>query len=393
MRVAHFDCFNGISGDMVLGALIGVGVPLEVMRSAIDSLGLPIKLEIETVKTCGIAAIKATVHAEDQEDYRFLPDVEAILAKGNLRPKARELAGEIFLRIARAESTSHNIPLEKVHFHEVGALDSIADIVGAAVGLEWLGINAYTSSAVPTGSGSVKCSHGVMPIPAPATAELLKGVPLAAVAIKGELTTPTGAAILTALHPTFTDTPAMTIEQIGIGAGSKDFIDRPNILRILLGSSPTTVGTDTVVELQTNLDDCNPEILGYTAERLFAAGALDVYFTPIQMKKFRPGTLLTVLCTEVKRAELEAIIFAETGTFGVRRATKERTKRTRKIETRPTPWGPVAVKLGTIHNQTIVSVEYDDAVRLAKAHGVPLWEIYAAVGVPATSSPGAAESV
>src|SRR5256714_3296238 len=222
---------------MVLGAVIDAGVPVEAIRAALDSLGLPIKLEVEKVKRCGFAATKATVEAADQEDYRFLPDVEAILAKGALTPKQRDLAVEIFRKVAVAESTVHGMPLEKVHFHEVGALDSIADIVGAAVGLDLLGVEKFTSSPVPTGTGTVKCAHGIMPVPTPGTAELLKGVPLAPTAIKGELTTPTGAAILTAVVQEWTETPAMTIERIGCGAGQRELLEQPNILRVFVGTA------------------------------------------------------------------------------------------------------------------------------------------------------------
>src|SRR3954469_94590 len=254
VRVAHFDCFSGVSGDMVLGAVIDAGVPADAIRAALDSLSLPIKLETERVKRCGFAATKATVEAADQEDYRFLPDVEAILAKGALTPKQRELATTIFRKVAEAESTVHGMPLERVHFHEVGALDSIADIVGAAVGLDLLGVERFTSSPVPTGSGTVKCAHGIMPVPTPGTAELLKGVPLAPSVIKTELTTPTGAAILTTVVSEYTATPAMTIERIGHGSGTKDFIEQPNILRLMVGTAnpDRKVGgeTDTVTVLE-----------------------------------------------------------------------------------------------------------------------------------------------
>src|SRR6185312_5680175 len=229
VRVAHFDCFSGISGDMVLGALLDSGVDAAAIRAALESLGLPIQLEIERVKRCGFAATKATVIAEDQENYRFLPDIEAILARGRLTEKQRGLALGIFRKLAAAESAAHGLPLERVHFHEVGALDSIADIVGAAVGLDLLGVERFTSSPVPPGSGSVKGAHGIMPVPTPGTAELLKGVPLATSSVKGELTTPTGAAILTSVVTEFTSSPAMTIERIGSGAGTKDFLEQPNI--------------------------------------------------------------------------------------------------------------------------------------------------------------------
>lgn len=381
VRVAHFDCFSGISGDMVLGAVIDAGVPVEAIRTALDSLQLPLKLEVERVKRCGFAATKATVEAADQEDYRFLPDVEAILAKGALTPKQRELATTIFRKVAVAESTVHGMPLERVHFHEVGALDSIADIVGAAVGLELLGVEAFTSTPVPTGSGTVKCAHGIMPVPTPGTAELLKGVPLAPSVIKTELTTPTGAAILTTVVGTWTATPAMTIERIGHGSGTKDFIEQPNILRLMVGTADGKVGgeADTVAVLETNLDDVAPEVVGYCVERLFAAGALDVFTMPIQMKKQRPGVLLSVICEDAKVTELEAIVFRETGTFGVRRTTATRSKLQREAVEIQTPWGPVKAKRGWRDGFEVLTPEYDDCARVARERGVPLREVYAAV--------------
>ncbi|QDU21525.1 nickel pincer cofactor biosynthesis protein LarC [Urbifossiella limnaea] len=394
MRVAHFDCFSGISGDMVLGALLDAGVDAAPIRAALDSLGLPITLEAEKVKRCGFEATKATVHAADQEDYRFLPDVEAILARGALTPRQRELATVIFRKVAVAESVAHGMPLERVHFHEVGALDSIADIVGAAVGLDLLGVEQFTSSPVPTGSGTVKCAHGIMPVPTPGTAELLKGVPLAASAVKGELTTPTGAAILTTVATEFTAAPAMTIERIGHGAGTKDFFEQPNILRLWVGTSNaerrmTKDEADTVTVLETNLDDCPAEVVGYCFERLLAAGALDVYAVPIHMKKNRPGVLLSVIAEPGRVAELEAILFRETGTFGVRRTTTVRSKLAREAVTVETPWGPVRAKRGRRDGFEIVTPEYEDCARVAREHGIPLREVYAVVGATNRAGRGA----
>jgi uncharacterized protein (TIGR00299 family) protein len=387
VRVAHFDCFSGISGDMVLGALVAAGVNPDPIRAALDSLGLPMRLEIEAVKRCGFAATKATVEAADQEDYRFLPDIEAILVRGNLSDRQRRLALSIFRKLAHAEATAHGMPLDRVHFHEVGALDSIADIVGAAVGLELLGVEKFTSSPVPTGTGTVKCAHGVMPIPTPGTAELLKGVPLAPSTVKAELTTPTGAAILSTVVTEFTASPAMTIEAIGHGAGTRDFIEQPNILRLFVGTAAASPGPepgeserDTVVVLETNLDDAPPEVVGYCFERLFAAGALDVFAVPILMKKNRPGVLLSVICEGEKAGELEAVLFRETATFGVRRHTAERAKLRREAVTVQTPWGPVRAKRGwRADGFEVLTPEYEDCARVAREHGVPLREVYAAV--------------
>ena len=377
MRIAHFDCFSGISGDMVLGAVLDAGVSADAIRAALASLELPIELEIEKVKRCGFAATKATIHAKDQEDYRFLPDVEAILAKGALTPKQRDLATAIFRKVAIAESVAHGMPLERVHFHEVGALDSIADIVGAAVGLDLLGVEKFTSSSVPRGSGTIKCAHGIMPVPTPGTVELLKGVPLAKSAIKTELTTPTGAAILTSVVTEYTDTPAMTIRTIGTGAGTKDFIDQPNTLRLFLGD--TAVSANAVTVLETNLDDCTPEVIGYAIEKLFAAGALDVFAVPIQMKKNRPGVLLTVIAELSTVSELENFLFRETGTFGIRRTRAERTILERESISVATPWGGVRAKRGWRAGYEIVTPEYEDCARVARAQGVPLREVLEAV--------------
>jgi uncharacterized protein (TIGR00299 family) protein len=386
MRVAHFDCFSGISGDMVLGAVIDAGVPADAIRAAINSLGLPITLEIEKVKRCGFAATKATVQAKDEESYRFLPDVEAILANGSLTDRQRALALAIFRKVAEAESAAHGMPLERVHFHEVGALDSIADIVGAAVGLDLLGVEWFTSSSVPTGSGTVKCAHGIMPVPTPGTAALLKGVPLAKSAVKGELTTPTGAAILVSVATEFTDSPAMTIDRIGTGAGTKDFIEQPNILRIFVGSAnPQSAirnpqAEDLIWVLETNLDDCPPEVIGFTVEQLFAAGALDVFTVPAQMKKNRPGVLLTVLAAAADRDALEAILFRETATFGVRRYQAERSKLMREEVTVETAWGPVRAKRGwRADGFAVMTPEYEDCARVARANGLPLRDVYEAV--------------
>jgi hypothetical protein len=367
---------------MVLGAVIDVGVPADAIRAALDSLQLPLKLEVERVKRCGFAATKATIEAADQEDYRFLPDVEAILAKGALTTKQRDLATTIFRKVAVAESTVHGMPLERVHFHEVGALDSIADIVGAAVGLDLLGVEKFTSSPVPTGSGTVKCAHGIMPVPTPGTAELLKGVPLAPSTIKTELTTPTGAAILTAVVTEYTATPAMTIERIGHGSGTKDFLEQPNLLRLMIGETTATAtggATDTVLVLETNLDDIAPEIVGYTTERLFAAGALDVFTMPIQMKKNRPGVLLSVICEPARAPELEAILFRETATFGIRRTTATRTKLHRESVVVQTAWGAVRAKRGWRDGLEVLTPEYDDCARVAREHNVPLRDVYAAI--------------
>jgi len=384
MRIAHFDCFSGISGDMTLAALIDAGVDAAAILAGINSLGLPINVEVEKVRKGGFRATHVRVEAPPDDTHRFLPEVEEILQRGSLTPRQRELALRIFRRLAEAESAVHGLPLERVHFHEVGALDSIADIAGAAIGLDLLGVDRFTSRSVPTGSGTVQCAHGLMPIPAPGTAELLKGVPLASSPVRSELTTPTGAAILTTVVTEWVEQPVMTVERIGHGAGRKEFIEQPNILRLFVGTAPARpqaagAETDTVWVLETNLDDLPAEVIGYCYDLLFAAGALDVFSTPIQMKKNRPGVLLSVLAPAEKVADLENILFRETATFGIRRHAVERHKLQRQACTVSTPWGPVQGKLGWREGGPgVFAPEYEDCARVAREHGVPLREVYAA---------------
>jgi pyridinium-3,5-bisthiocarboxylic acid mononucleotide nickel chelatase len=381
VRALHFDCFSGISGDMTLGALLDAGADEGAVRAALDSLGLPIRLTVEKVRKGGFAATQVFIDAPEETTHRHLPDVEAIVAGGKLSERQRDLALRIFRRLAEAEAAAHGMALEKVHFHEVGALDSIADIIGSAVALDTLGVGRVTSRSVPTGSGMVKCAHGLMPIPAPGTAALLKGVPLAHSTIKSELTTPTGAAILTTVVQEWTETPALTIERIGHGAGGKEFLEQPNLLRVFVGEAAANPGEgDQVWMLETNLDDVPAEVIGYCVERLFAAGALDVYCTPIQMKKNRPGVLLSVLAPGEKASALETVLFRETATFGVRRYPVTRSKLKREGHTVPTAWGPVRGKRGWRDGEAAVfTPEYEDCARVAREEGLPLREVYAAV--------------
>jgi uncharacterized protein (TIGR00299 family) protein len=382
VRAAHFDCFSGISGDMTLGALIDAGIDAAAIREGIDSLGLPITMHVERIRKGGFAATQVTIDAPEENEHRHLADVEAILARGRLTPRQRDLALTIFRRLAEAEATAHGMPLDKVHFHEVGALDSIADIAGAAIGLDLLGAERVTSRSVPTGTGMVKCAHGLMPIPAPGTAALLQGVPLAPCGIKGELTTPTGAAILTAVVREWIDQPVMTIERIGHGAGQRELLEQPNLLRLFVGSvSEPGRGeeTDRVWQLETNLDDVPAEVIGYCFERLFAAGALDVFCVPIQMKKNRPGVLLSVLAPAANLDALETILFRETSTLGIRRHAVERHKLRREALVVQTRWGPVKGKRGWRDGgPDVFSPEYDDCARVAREQGVPLRDVYAA---------------
>jgi uncharacterized protein (TIGR00299 family) protein len=426
VRGLHFDCFSGISGDMALAALVDAGVDVEAVRDGLASLGLPIQLEIAKVRKGGFAATQVTITAPDEHTHRYLHDVEAIIQRGRLTPPQRELALRIFRRLAEAEATAHGLPLDKVHFHEVGALDSIADIVGVAIALDLLGAQRITSRSVPTGSGMVPCAHGLMPIPAPGTAALLRGVPLAPSSIRAELTTPTGAAILTTVVQEWVEQPVLTIERIGHGAGQRDFLEQPNLLRVFVGEvippTPTLphqggglltpsphqggglltpsphqggglltpsplVGEgwggggeyDRVWVLETNLDDVPAEVIGYCFDQLFAAGALDVFSTPIQMKKNRPGVLLSVLAPESAAPILEEILFRETETFGIRRYPVERSKLQREEVTVETPWGPIRGKRGWGRGAIVFTPEYEDCARVARQHGLALREVYTVV--------------
>ncbi|HLW68198.1 MAG TPA: nickel pincer cofactor biosynthesis protein LarC [Gemmataceae bacterium] len=377
MRVAHFDCFSGISGDMTLAALVDAGVDREAIAQGLNSLGLPIRLIWEQEKRCGISGTHLQVEVNEEPQHRFLPEIEDTIAHGKLTVLQRDLALGIFRRLAQAEARVHGIPVEKVHFHEVGALDSITDIVGSAIGIDLLGVEHISSRSVPPGSGSVKCAHGLMPVPAPATAFLLENVPLATVPVKGEMTTPTGAAILTTVVKEWTEQPSMTISKIGHGLGTRDYPDWPNVLRLFIGEKKSAgEEADEVWVLETNLDDIPSELIGYCFDQLFAAGALDVFSTPIQMKKNRPGVLLSVLCSEEKIAELEAILFRETATFGIRRYPAQRHKLRRETSTVQTPWGPIRGKIGRRDGLTIFTPEYEDCARVARERGIPLREVY-----------------
>jgi uncharacterized protein (TIGR00299 family) protein len=381
VRVAHFDCFSGISGDMTLAALLDAGVDAQAVRAAIASLGLPITVEIEKVRKGGFAATHVRIEAPEEHTHRFLPDVEAILHRGSLTARQQDLALRIFRRLAEAESAVHGLPLEKVHFHEVGALDSLADIAGAAVALDLLGVDRFTSGPVAVGGGMVKCAHGLMPVPAPGTAELLKGVPLRPAPVKAELTTPTGAAILTTVVAEWVEQPAMIIERIGHGAGRREFVEQPNLLRVFVGQAhelqPAGLQSDRVWVLETNLDDLPAEVIGYCYDLLLSAGALDVYTTPIFMKKNRPGVLLSVLAPEAAVHAVEDVLFRETTTLGVRRYQASRHKLHRRPWTVQSTWGPVQGKLSWLEGRDPqFAPEYEECARIARQHGVALREVF-----------------
>ncbi len=381
MRIAYLDCPSGISGDMTLGALVDAGVPLDALNAAVSSLGLPgVKLVAQEVKKLGFRATQITVEHEPEHKHRHLHHIEAIIDQSRLAPKQKATALAIFRRLAEAEAKVHGTTIEKVHFHEVGAVDSICDIVGAAVGWDLLGAERLVVSPVPTGTGRIKIAHGDCSIPAPATAELLRGIPLAASSVEAELTTPTGAAIVATLAAEFGPVPAMTIQHIGYGAGQRDLPQQANILRLLVGeTAETTNAGDSICILETNLDDVTGEVIGHCIGQLWEAGALDVFTTAIQMKKNRPGVKLSVLCRSEDVAPVEAIVFRETGSLGIRRWTAARHILTRESCKVETAWGPIEGKLSRQANGTVqFSPEYESCRRIADKHQLPLRDVYTA---------------
>jgi len=390
MKIAYLDCPSGISGDMTLGALVDAGVPIESLSAAVESLGLPeLRLEARSVVKKGIRATHIVVHYAHEHVHRHLSDIETLIDAGELTDRQKSLAKNIFRRVAQAEAKVHGTTIEKVHFHEVGAADSIADIVGAAVGFDLLGADRVVCSPIPTGHGFVKIAHGRISIPAPATAELLMRIPLAACDIQAELTTPTGAAIVAELADEFGPVPAMRIEAIGCGAGTRDLHEQANVVRLLVGQSTETnaPGSDGLIherlwQLETNLDDCPGEQIGWAIERLWQAGVLDVYTTPVAMKKQRPAVVLTVLCREEQVETARGIMLRETSTLGVRGVQVDRWSLPREAIEVQTSFGPVQGKVATLPDgNRRFTPEYESCRALAESSGVPIARVYeAAVG-------------
>lgn len=375
MTTAYFDCFNGAAGDMTVASLIHAGADAESLRQQLAAL--PVKgyeLTIEPITKQGFAATRFRVALDEtaHQPHRHLKHIVEILDGSKLTPSVIDKAKRIFTRLAEAEAKVHGTSIEKVHFHEVGAVDAILDVTGAVIALESLGVDRIVVSPIPVGSGTVACDHGIMPVPAPATAELLRGVPIAPTEETGELTTPTGAAILTTLADAFGPMPDMRIERIGYGAGTRAGRTRPNVLRVMVGAAAAAGESDEVAVLETNLDDATPEVIAHAMDRLLAAGALDVYTLPIQMKKGRAGTMLCVLCDTARAGEFESLLFVETPTFGVRRTTMRRAKLSRRQETVDTEYGTIRIKVGTREGVTTAAPEYEDCRAAAQAHHVAL---------------------
>jgi uncharacterized protein (TIGR00299 family) protein len=377
VRVGYFDCFSGISGDMTLGALVDAGVDRKAIEQAVASLDLPGELSFEAVKRGGFRATHARVVTPEEHAHRYWRHIEAIIDKGSLTPRQKDLAKRIFMKLGEAEARVHGVDLSRVHFHEVGAVDSIIDIVGSAVGLDLLGVDRFESSPVPPGRGSIKAAHGRMALPAPATTEILKGVPLAESTIEMEMTTPTGAAIVATVAERFGPLPALTVEAVGIGAGTRETPGQANVLRLFVGTVDLPADGDRVWMLETNLDDLPGEVVGYTTLKLMEAGALDAFVVPIQMKKNRPGVMVGVLCDDAAIPAMEEILFRETATLGIRRYPVSRRKLKRRAVEVDTAFGTIRGKLGWLDDRApTFSPEYDDCARAASTAGVALREVY-----------------
>jgi pyridinium-3,5-bisthiocarboxylic acid mononucleotide nickel chelatase len=374
MKLCYFDAFSGISGDMTVGALVDAGADWKALESALRSLNLEACFRLEKTQRKGMAASKFSVESNDEKGHRYLAHIEKIILAGELSERAKQSALAAFRRLGEVEAKTHNVPVERVHFHEVGAVDSICDIVGACAAVDLLGIDEIRSSAVNVGSGTVSTAHGVLPVPAPATAELLKDHPVYAAGPEAELTTPTGAAIITTLASGFGPLPAMRILAQGFGAGDKEFPTQANVLRVLIGERTAAKEATTVNVLEANIDDSTPQVLGYAMERLLDAGALDVTLTPIFMKKNRPATQLSVIASPGCTDTLAAILFAETTTLGLRIFQAERRVLPRKIIEVETSYGKVRIK----HTETgTFAPEYEDCRRIAWNKGVPFRTVLA----------------
>ena len=389
MRTLYFDCFAGASGNMILGALVGAGAQKESLLNEISRLGLEgYDIEFLKVNRSGVSATFVDVKVPHEHSHRHLADIEKIIAASGLSDSVKERAIGIFTRLAEAEAKVHGIDVQKVHFHEVGAMDAIIDIVGACVGFELLGIERFVCSRIHVGSGFVEMSHGRFPIPPPAVTELLQGFPIYSTEIEGELMTPTGAAIISTLSEPYDQISNLTPEVVSYGAGGRDYDRFPNVLRIIVGESePASIGeeksdasvgkvaaatTDRLFVLETNIDDIAPQVLGYVMEQAFHLGALDCWFTPIQMKKNRPAVTLSILCKPGSRGAMTELLYRETTTLGIRIRETERECLAREIVNVSTEFGSVDVKLGRLNGNIVNAMpEYDQVKTLALKYDVP----------------------
>ena len=405
-RVMYVECFSGVAGDMLLGALVDAGVPIEALRTALGSLGVDYVLSDSRVVRSGIAATRIQVlpssstrdstartlphdarqghghtHAPGEDGHRSLGDIVELIGRSALSATGQARASALFQRLGEAEAAVHNAPIETIHFHEVGAIDSIIDICGVVFAMDWLGIDDVVASPVNVGGGSVQIAHGTFPVPAPATALLLKGVPIYSAGPQVELTTPTGALLVSDYAKEYGSAPAMTIDRIGYGAGTRDFARVPNVVRVLIGDRAVATGVPTaeyVVKIECEIDDMNPQWFGPATDRLFETGALDVFLTSVVMKKGRPGTLVTVLAPEARRHALIDVLFRDTTTIGVRIETVARETLDRRWVEVPITGGTVRIKVAERSGAILNAVpEFEDCLRIAEATGRPLKDVQA----------------
>jgi uncharacterized protein (TIGR00299 family) protein len=373
MKTLYFDCFAGASGDMILGAMVAAGVDPEFLRRQLSLLPVTgFSVSFETVDRSGLSATYARVETAHEHSHRSLADIKEIIHGSDLSDAVKQRAVQIFTRLAEAEARVHNEPIDHVHFHEVGALDAIVDVVGAAICFEALQIERFVCSPLHVGSGMVKMAHGHFPIPPPAVAELLKGIPFYATEIKGELLTPTGAAIITTVCSEYGPIPEMKTAATGYGAGTREYQDFPNVLRVMLGETASTTD-ERLWMLETNLDDASPQIIGHVMDRVLELGALDCFFTPVQMKKNRPGVLLSVLCGRDEKEAVMKLLFTETTTLGVRSYEVTRRALERSVVTVETQYGPIDVKVAHLDGRVVNEMpEFEQCKQAAAKANVPL---------------------
>jgi uncharacterized protein (TIGR00299 family) protein len=377
MKTLYFDCFAGASGNMILGGLIALGLDQQRLVKQLQLLNVPdFEIEVTKVDKSGIAAVHANVKVPHEHAHRHLHHIEKIINDSALADSVKRRATAIFTRLADAEAQIHGIDVQKVHFHEVGAMDAIIDVVGACLGFEMLGIEKFACSRIHVGSGFAKMAHGKFPVPPPAVAELLRGIPIYSTEIEGELCTPTGAAIIATLADSFGQMPELTVDKIGYGAGTRDYKDFPNVIRMMVGQIAdrrSAAASRTLILLETNLDDVTGQTLGYVMEKAFEFGALDCWFTPIQMKKNRPATMISILCAPDSRERLTELLYVETTTLGVRVREIERDCLERKFVKIQTQFGQIDVKIGIFNGRQVNAMpEFDQLKEIATEKGIPL---------------------
>ena len=382
MRTLYFDCFAGASGDMILGALIAAGADARALQEQLALLDVSdFEVSFETVDRSGISATHARVSVVEEQKHRHLSAILKIIAASRLSETVKRRASRIFERLGEAEARVHNVPVERIHFHEVGALDAIVDVCGACIGFELLGVERFVSSPLHVGSGTIEMAHGRFPVPPPAVTELLRDAPIYATDIKGELVTPTGAAIISTVCAEYGALPRMRVAATGYGAGTREYKDFPNVLRVMIGetdeaaaSDEATTDSETLIMIETNLDDTTPQVLGYVSERAFALGALDCFLTPVQMKKNRPGTLVSILCRADEQLVLTKLLFDETTTLGVRSYEVVRRALAREFVKVETEFGTISVKVAHAKDGRVSNVapEFEDCRAAALDAGVPL---------------------